>query len=73
MATHEADSDQIMDKDAAVLGYPNDITAQLLADHCGLIQFQDREHANYQDVRNVLRFFLRQIQLRRIQEVGRSI
>jgi hypothetical protein len=52
---------KIVDKESAVLGYPNENSSALNADHHGMSKFRDTEDANYVHVRNILRMFLKAI------------
>ncbi|OIW35515.1 hypothetical protein CONLIGDRAFT_62144 [Coniochaeta ligniaria NRRL 30616] len=49
----------IVDRDSAVLGYPTEISSGLNADHHGMCKFASKNDPNYEQVRNVLRMFLR--------------
>jgi hypothetical protein len=50
-----------VDKESAVLGYPNEQSSALNADHHGMSKFRNTEDANYLHVRNILRTFLKAI------------
>ncbi|KAL2785293.1 hypothetical protein BJX66DRAFT_61738 [Aspergillus keveii] len=45
----------VVEKESAVLGYPTETSAPLIADHHGLTKFPGRQDRNYRDVKNVLR------------------
>ncbi|KAK2788180.1 hypothetical protein FQN53_004065 [Emmonsiellopsis sp. PD_33] len=51
----------IVEKESAVLGYPAETSAPLLADHHGLTKFANREDPNYRNVKNVLRRLVHKI------------
>ena len=44
----------IVDKHSAVLGYPNEQSAPLIADHRGVCKFQSTGDVNYKTIRNAL-------------------
>ncbi|KAL8670217.1 MAG: hypothetical protein Q9168_005231 [Polycauliona sp. 1 TL-2023] len=44
----------VLDKDSAILGYPEEISRPLYADHHGVCKFSSRGDANYVSVRNAL-------------------
>ena len=46
---------QVLDKDSSVLGYPNEISKALNADHHDVCKYSNPEDSNYVSVRNVLR------------------
>ncbi|PMD60278.1 uncharacterized protein K444DRAFT_722408 [Hyaloscypha bicolor E] len=46
----------IVDKDSAKLGYPDEISASLDADHHGVVKFKNVLDSNYVNVRNVLKW-----------------
>jgi hypothetical protein len=52
-----------VDKESAILGYPNENSSALNADHHGMSKFRDTEDANYVHVRNILRTFLKEIKM----------
>jgi hypothetical protein len=52
---------KVVEKESAVLGYRNEDSSALNADHHGMSKFRDTEDANYVHVRNILRMFLRAI------------
>jgi hypothetical protein len=52
---------KVVDKESAVLGYPNETSSALNADHHGMSKFRNTGDANYIHVRNVLRMFLKEI------------
>jgi hypothetical protein len=52
---------KVVDKESAVLGYPNENSSALNADHHSMSKFRDTEDANYVHVRNILRMFLKAI------------
>ena len=52
---------KVVDKESAILGYPNENSSALNADHHGMSKFRDTEDANYVHVRNILRAFLKPI------------
>ncbi|EKG17144.1 hypothetical protein MPH_05598 [Macrophomina phaseolina MS6] len=45
----------IVDKDSSVLGYPNEISRPLNADHHGVCKYSSSKDANYLSVRNALK------------------
>ncbi|KAJ5958775.1 NACHT and WD domain protein [Penicillium vulpinum] len=60
----------VVEKESAVLGYPSEISAPLLADHHGLAKFPNPDDRNYGDVRNVLRRWVHNI--KELQFSGRE-
>lgn len=44
----------VLEKDSAILGYPNEISRPLYADHHGVCKFSSPEDVNYVSVRNAL-------------------
>ena len=48
----------MVDKESAILGYPNEMSSALNADHHGMSKYSSPSDANYVHVRNVLRMFL---------------
>lgn len=56
----------IVEKDSAVLGYPNEASASMDADHHTICKFRDRRDANFTKLRGLLRaWILRQMGLER--------
>jgi hypothetical protein len=56
-----------VEKESAVLGYPTETSAPLIADHHGLTKFPGRQDRNYRDVKNVLRRLVNKVkELRRL-------
>jgi hypothetical protein len=54
---------KVVDKESAVLGYPNEHSSALNADHHGMTKFRNVEDANYVHVRNILRTFLKAVKM----------
>jgi pimeloyl-ACP methyl ester carboxylesterase len=49
----------LVDKESSILGYPSEHSSSLVADHHGMAKFKSRQDSNYIDVRNALRFIVR--------------
>ncbi|KYG47040.1 hypothetical protein M433DRAFT_63914 [Acidomyces richmondensis BFW] len=60
----------IVDKDSAVLGYPNEISASLDADHINICKYNSPDDANYISVRNALRSLVAKAKLEGAQRVN---
>lgn len=46
---------QVVEKESAILGYPQETSTPLNGDHHTICKFRNREDANYQKIRNVLK------------------
>ncbi|KAB5530436.1 NACHT and WD domain-containing protein, variant [Coniochaeta sp. 2T2.1] len=63
----------IVEKDSAVLGYPNEVSASMDADHHSICKFKDRSDPNFIKLRSLLRsWILRQMELDRPPLLGRE-
>ncbi|EFR02385.1 hypothetical protein MGYG_05381 [Nannizzia gypsea CBS 118893] len=49
---------KVVEKQSAVLGYPQEVSAPLNADHNGISKYLNREDSNYKAVRNALRMIV---------------
>ncbi|KAH8910523.1 WD40 repeat-like protein, partial [Coniochaeta sp. PMI_546] len=63
----------IVEKDSAVLGYPNEVSASMDADHHTICKFRDRLDPNFIKLRSLLRaWILRQMELDRPALIARE-
>ena len=44
----------IVEKDSSILGYPDEVSAPLYADHHGICKDSSREDVSYVNIRNVI-------------------
>lgn len=52
---------QLVDKDSAILGYPNEASAAMNADHQSICKYKDKLDPNYHKVKGVLKSWIAQI------------
>ena len=45
----------VVDKDSAIMGYPNEITKSMNADHHTVCKFDNKDHPDYISIRNALK------------------
>lgn len=49
----------LVDKESSILGYPGEQSSSLVADHHGMTKFKNVQDSNYIDIRNALRYIVR--------------
>ena len=49
----------LLDRESSILGYPGEQSSSLVADHHGMSKYKNRTDSNYIDVRNALRYVIR--------------
>ncbi|KAL8879605.1 MAG: hypothetical protein Q9198_002817, partial [Flavoplaca austrocitrina] len=65
--------DYIVEKESAILGYPQETSSALNADHHTICKFQNREDHNYVIVRNTLRFWVARMMARDKADIDTSV
>ncbi|MCJ1384404.1 hypothetical protein MMC17_007520 [Xylographa soralifera] len=53
----------IVEKDSAILGYPGEMSDHLVVDHHGMTKFRSPLDTNYTNVKNLLRWLMRQLDI----------
>jgi hypothetical protein len=53
-----------VEKDSGVLGYPEETSSSLNADHHSICKYKTPEDPNYVDVRNMLKWMMRKLHIR---------
>jgi hypothetical protein len=52
-----------VEKDSSTLGYPNEISAPLVADHHGICKYASPKDTNYMKVRDLLKSLISRFQI----------
>ncbi|KAH8891099.1 hypothetical protein GQ53DRAFT_823737 [Thozetella sp. PMI_491] len=63
----------VVERDSALLDYPNEISSALNADHHSVCKYKSREDANYVTVRNVIKSLVDKFKVKAVPKRRRSI